>query len=87
MKSAGLTEGNVAKSLVLFALPLLGSSLIQQLYSTVDLVFVGTVSWHRGFGGGGRQQFDHHLSGGIFHRNGGGNQRVYSTVFWRKAMG
>ena len=41
MKSAGLTEGNVAKSLVLFALPLLGSSLIQQLYSTVDLVFVG----------------------------------------------
>ena len=41
MKSAGLTEGNVAKSVVLFALPILGSSLIQQLYSTVDLVFVG----------------------------------------------
>lgn len=41
MKRAGLTDGNVAKSLVFFALPLLGSSLIQQLYSTVDLVFVG----------------------------------------------
>ena len=41
MKRTGLTEGNVVKSLVFFALPLLGSSLIQQLYSTVDLVFVG----------------------------------------------
>jgi putative MATE family efflux protein len=31
----------VGKSILLFALPLLGSSLIQQLYSTVDLIFVG----------------------------------------------
>ena len=36
-----LTEGSVWKSILLFALPLLGSSLIQQLYSTVDLIFVG----------------------------------------------
>lgn len=36
-----LTEGSVWKGIPLFALPLLGSSLIQQLYSTVDLIFVG----------------------------------------------
>ena len=41
MKTDNLTEGNVARTLLFFALPLLGSSLIQQLYSTVDLVFVG----------------------------------------------
>lgn len=41
MKNAGLTEGNVTKKILFFALPLLGSSLIQQLYTTVDLVFVG----------------------------------------------
>lgn len=36
-----LTEGKTWKIIVLFALPLLGSSLIQQMYSTVDLIFVG----------------------------------------------
>lgn len=36
-----LTKGSVGKGILLFALPLLGSSLIQQLYSTVDLIFVG----------------------------------------------
>lgn len=36
-----LTEGKPWKIIVLFALPLLGSSLIQQMYSTVDLIFVG----------------------------------------------
>ena len=36
-----LTEGGVKKSILLFALPLLAASLIQQLYSTVDLIFVG----------------------------------------------
>ena len=41
MKTRNLTEGNVAGSILLFALPLLLSSLIQQLYTTVDLVFVG----------------------------------------------
>lgn len=41
MKTDNLTEGNVTRSLLFFALPLFGSSLIQQLYSTVDLVFVG----------------------------------------------
>lgn len=36
-----LIKGSVGKGILLFALPLLGSSLIQQLYSTVDLIFVG----------------------------------------------
>lgn len=40
-KKNSLIEGNVRKGVLLFALPLLGSSLIQQMYSTVDLIFVG----------------------------------------------
>lgn len=36
-----LTEGPILKKLLLFALPLLGSSLIQQLYNTVDVFFAG----------------------------------------------
>lgn len=40
-KKINLTEGSVGKNILLFALPLLGSSLIQQLYSTVDLIFTG----------------------------------------------
>lgn len=38
-----LSEGPIGKSLILFALPLLGSSLIQQLYSTFSLIFVGHI--------------------------------------------
>lgn len=43
MKTKGmdLTKGSIWKQLFLFALPLLGTSLIQQLYNTVDLLFVG----------------------------------------------
>ncbi|MGD9473783.1 MAG: MATE family efflux transporter [Eubacteriaceae bacterium] len=41
MASKSLTEGVVWKNLLFFALPLLGTSLIQQLYNTVDLIFVG----------------------------------------------
>ncbi len=36
-----LTQGSPWKNILFFGLPLLGSSLIQQMYSTVDLVFVG----------------------------------------------
>ncbi len=36
-----LTRGSIGTKIILFALPLLGSSLIQLLYSTVDLIFVG----------------------------------------------
>lgn len=40
-KKADLTEGAIVKQIILFALPLLGSSLIQQLYNTADLLFIG----------------------------------------------
>ena len=40
-KTKDLTEGSIGKLILMFALPLLGSSLIQQMYSTVDLIFVG----------------------------------------------
>ncbi|MBQ8974882.1 MAG: MATE family efflux transporter, partial [Oscillospiraceae bacterium] len=36
-----LTTGAISKKLILFALPLLVGSLVQQLYNTVDLIFVG----------------------------------------------
>lgn len=36
-----LTTGSIGRKLLLFTLPLLGSSLIQQLYNTVDIFFVG----------------------------------------------
>ncbi len=41
IRSMDLTQGTIWKQVILFALPLLGSSLIQQLYNTVDLIFVG----------------------------------------------
>lgn len=40
-KTKNLTEGKPWRIILFFALPLLGSSLIQQMYSTVDLIFVG----------------------------------------------
>ena len=40
-KGIDLTEGPIAKQIILFAVPLFLSSLIQQLYNTVDLIFVG----------------------------------------------
>lgn len=42
-KNNDLTQGSIFKGLFLFALPLLGSSLIQQMYNTVDLMFVGNI--------------------------------------------
>lgn len=38
-----LTQGNIWKKMLQFALPLLGTSFIQQLYNTVDLLFVGNM--------------------------------------------
>ncbi len=38
---SSLTHGKIGRSLILFILPLFASSLIQQMYSTVDLIFVG----------------------------------------------
>jgi len=36
-----LTSGSVVKKLLLFALPILGSNLLQQLYNTADMIVVG----------------------------------------------
>lgn len=39
-KTLDMTRGPISRQLLLFALPLLASSLIQQLYNTVNLIFV-----------------------------------------------
>lgn len=36
-----MTEGPIGSTVIRFALPLLGGSLIQQLYNTADMVFIG----------------------------------------------
>ena len=36
-----LTQGSILKTLITFALPLIASNLIQQLYSSVDLAVIG----------------------------------------------
>lgn len=40
-EKANMTEGGMIKALLLFILPLIGSSLFQQLYNTADYYFVG----------------------------------------------
>ena len=42
-KTKDLTHGPIGRQLFWFSLPLFAGSLIQQLYSTVDLIFVGRV--------------------------------------------
>ncbi|MBE6014065.1 MAG: MATE family efflux transporter [Lachnospiraceae bacterium] len=42
-KSIIMTEGPIAGPMLRFILPLIGSSLFQQLYNTVDFLFVGNV--------------------------------------------
>ena len=39
-----LSEGNVAKQLILFSLPFLASNIIQSLYSVADMLIVGRFS-------------------------------------------
>ena len=41
MKNKDMTSGRILPQLVLFSIPMLGSSLVQQLYNTADLLFVG----------------------------------------------
>ena len=41
MKKDSLISENIGKALLLFVLPLIAGSLIQQLYTTVDAVIVG----------------------------------------------
>lgn len=39
--SMDLTKGSILKNIIYFAVPMLLSSLVQQLYNTVDLIYVG----------------------------------------------
>ena len=41
MKKDSLISENIGKAVLLFVLPLIAGSLIQQLYTTVDAVIVG----------------------------------------------
>ncbi|MBO4359647.1 MAG: MATE family efflux transporter [Eubacteriaceae bacterium] len=41
MKKQDLTQGPIGKQILVFALPLMASSFIQQLYNTVDLIYAG----------------------------------------------
>ena len=41
MKQHNLTQGSIGKGILVFLLPLLASTLIQQLYNTVDIMIVG----------------------------------------------
>ena len=41
MKKNDLIYGNIGKAILLFVLPLIAGSLIQQLYVTVDAIIVG----------------------------------------------
>ena len=40
-KSSRMTEGSIAKSILLFAVPLILGNLLQQLYNTADSIIVG----------------------------------------------
>ena len=39
--SKDFTKGNIAKQLLLFALPFMASNALQVLYSTIDMIIVG----------------------------------------------
>lgn len=41
--SCDMTSGNISRQLLWFSMPLLVGSLIQQLYNTVDLIFIGNL--------------------------------------------
>ncbi len=40
-KTISMTEGNIGRTMIAFILPLIGSSIFQQLYNTADFFFVG----------------------------------------------
>ena len=46
-----LTEGSVAKNLILFALPFMLSNLIQTLYNVADMLIVGNFNGTAGISG------------------------------------
>ena len=42
-RTINMTEGGIVLPLILFILPMIGSSIFQQLYNTVDFLFVGNL--------------------------------------------
>ncbi|MDR1486822.1 MAG: MatE [Deltaproteobacteria bacterium] len=76
-----LTQGPVGFKLLLFTLPLLGGTLIQQLYNTVDLVFVGRLVG-RGGGGGRRRHSFGELLDRVFYRLKRRLKRDNRQIFW-----
>ncbi|MFR9000838.1 MAG: hypothetical protein ACLVIY_11100 [Anaerobutyricum soehngenii] len=81
-----LTEGSIWKGILLFALPLLGSSLIQQLYSTVDLIFVGQLLGTKASAAIGASGLDRYLPDWILQWNGSRNQCICSQTLRSKTF-
>ena len=42
-RNVDMTSGPITGPLILFILPLLGSGIFQQLYNTVDFIFIGNI--------------------------------------------
>lgn len=54
-----MTHGSLWNKLLLFALPLAASSILQQLFNSVDTAVVGRFASSRALAGRGKQQFAH----------------------------
>lgn len=50
-RDADMTQGNILRQYIDFALPLTVGLLFQQLYSAVDSIVVGNFRWGNGAGG------------------------------------
>lgn len=71
-----LTQGSIGRGMLLFALPFLGSSLIQQLYNTVDLIFVGRLLGTDAAAAVGAGSPSDYPAPGLLYRNERGSKRV-----------
>ncbi len=80
-----LTEGVIWKQLLLFTLPLLGSSLIQQLYNTVDLLFVGNFLGKEAFAAVGASSLIITCLVGFFTGLSAGTAVISAQTFGRKS--
>ena len=81
-----LTEGSVWKGILLLPFPLLGSSLIQQLYSTVDLIFVGQLLGAKSLCSNRGKWTDRYLPDWILQWNGSRNQCICSQTLRSKTF-
>ena len=76
-KNIDMTQGPIVIPMILFALPMIGGSLCQLLYNTVDFIYVGNFVSSTAAGAVGRVEFSDHLPGGLFHGHFGRLQRHY----------